>query len=214
VLHGVLGQWNTFGASGLQVIRLIAEDTVGNISVVDVPLSVEDRTHLISAMAASPSLFSPNGDGKWEQSSLNIGVQADVLLTLTLFDAVGQLRRTLALNRSAAAGVARLTWDGLDDAGRRLPDGTYIAILKATLAANTSVTQEEMVTVVIDATPPQVEITRPAAGIVTATGQVLGRIADEHLSAYTVSITETPQGPQSIVLSTGTLEVDNAPLGT
>jgi subtilase family serine protease/fibronectin type 3 domain-containing protein len=213
VLNGVLGQWNTFGVSGPQVIRLIAEDRVGNIRVVDVPLSVEERTHLISALSASPSLFSPNGDGKWEQTSLNIGVQEDVLLTLTVLDEGGQLRRTLALNRAAATGVARLTWDGLDDAGLRVPDGTYSAVVKATLAANTAVTQAETLTVVIDATPPQVEITRPAAGIVTATGQVLGRIVDEHLSVYTVSITETPQGPQSIVLSTGTLEVDNAPLG-
>jgi flagellar hook assembly protein FlgD len=150
---------------------------------------VEGRTHLISALSATPSLFSPNGDGKWEQTSLNIGVQEDVLLTLTVLDEDGQLRRTLALNRAAAAGVALLTWDGLDDAGLRVPNGTYAAVLKAILAANAAVTQEETVTVAVDAIPPQVDITRPEAGIVTADGQVLGRITDEHLSAYTVSIT-------------------------
>ncbi len=208
VLNGVLAQWNTFGVSGEHVLRLVAEDTVGNIRVVDVPLTVADRTYLISALSASPTLFSPNGDGLWEQTSLNIGVQDDVLLTLTVLDADHQLRRTVASEQTAAAGVTTLTWDGLDDAGQPLPDGTYTVALKAVLAANHAVTQEETATVTLDATPPQVEITRPTDGIGTASGQVQGRILDAHLSTYTVSITETPAGPQTMVLSTGTREVD------
>src|SRR5205814_1104215 len=115
---------------------------------------------------------------------------------LTIRDARDAVQRTLVTNRVASRGVVLLAWDGTNDAGFVAPDGVYTAALRAVLARNPAVTQQENVTVIVDATPPSIDLTRPAQGVVTATGQVQGSITDQHLSTYTVSLTETPLGLQ------------------
>jgi hypothetical protein len=107
-----------------------------------------------------------------------------------------------------------LAWDGTNDAGFVVPDGVYTVALQAILARNPAVTQQENVTVSVDVTPPSIGLTRPASGVVTATGQVQGSITDQHLNTYTVSLTETPLGPQTRLLSSGTSNAVTAHLGS
>jgi flagellar basal-body rod modification protein FlgD len=46
-------------------------------------------------------------------------------LTVTITDAKGNTVRTLQLGAQSAAGVVSFQWDGKDDTGAVLPDGTY-----------------------------------------------------------------------------------------
>jgi fibronectin type 3 domain-containing protein/flagellar hook assembly protein FlgD len=210
----VLAQWNTFGLSGSYVLRVVAQDSVGNTTTVAVPLSITARTNLVSTVALTPPLFSPNGDTKRDQTSVRMNIEDDVALTLTIHDAGGTVQRTLATNRATSRGVLWLTWDGTNDAGFVVPDGVYTVVLRAVLIRNPAVTQQENVTVSVDATPPSIALTRPVPGVVTATGQVQGSITDQHLNAYTVSLTETPLGPQTRLLSSATSNAVAANLGS
>ena len=210
----VLARWNTFGLSGPYVLRVVAQDSVGNTTTVAVPLTITARANLVSAIAVTPPLFSPNGDARRDQTSLRLSIEDDVVLTLTIRAADGTVQRTLVTNRAASRGVVLLAWDGTNDAGFVVPDGVYTATLRAVLARNPAVTQQENVTVSVDATPPSIALTRPASGVVTATGQVQGSITDQHLNAYTVSLTETPLGPQTRLLSSGTGNAVTAHLGS
>ena len=211
--NGVLALWNTFGLSGLYRIRLVALDRAGNVSTAENVVTVTERLVLMRDVAAAPALFSPNGDGKQEQTSFRIDLAEAVLLTLRILDTNDRSHRTLALEQRVNPGVFQLPWDGIDEAGKLVSDGTYIGLLQAVLVGNATVTQEERVSVTVDTTPPQLAVTRPAEGVVTASGYVQGSIVDAHLQRYTVSLTETPDGPETTVLSQGKVNAVEANLG-
>jgi hypothetical protein len=107
-----------------------------------------------------------------------------------------------------------LAWDGTNEAGVVVPDGVYTASLQVRLAQNPAVTQTAEVSLSVDNTPPSVAITRPAQGVVTADGAIQGSITDQHLSAYTVALSETPAGQPTLVLSRGTSNASHAYLGS
>lgn len=200
----LLASWNTYGLEGAHAIRVVASDLAGNETVAVVPLTIVARTNLISYLEAVPALFSPNGDGRRESTALRFGLEQDAVVTLAILDAGGAVRRTLASGQGMVKGAASVNWDGRDDQGAVLPDGKYTVGLLAVLASNPLLRQEEKITATVDSTPPVVAITRPASGFVPAAGGIIGDIADQHLSAYTVSLTDTPQAPAWTELQTGT----------
>ncbi len=215
IQNDILAQWNTAGLSGPHVLRLLASDQVGNTTIIETPVTLTARTTLISALLATPPLFSPNGDGIRETTNFTLGVEENILFTLSLLDQDHRIRRTLTVDRPAQAGVKQLIWDGTDASGMNLnvPDGSYTASVRAVLASHPSVTQEENVTVVVDSTPPHINITRPSQGFATSAGQVQGSITDEHLRAYTVSLTSLPDNTQ-VLLSRGSNNAVKADFGS
>jgi hypothetical protein len=56
---------------------------------------------------------------------------APAALGLTIFTVDGRLVRTLAAGERRAEGAGAVRWDGLDDAGRRVPNGVYYCRLSA-----------------------------------------------------------------------------------
>jgi flagellar hook assembly protein FlgD/Tol biopolymer transport system component len=67
-----------------------------------------------------PPYFSPDGDGVQDETTL--GYRATGSVTVVVSNSQGAKVRTLA---SHAAASGSLTWDGRDDNGRLLSDGTY-----------------------------------------------------------------------------------------
>jgi subtilase family serine protease/fibronectin type 3 domain-containing protein/flagellar hook assembly protein FlgD/Tol biopolymer transport system component len=214
VENGALALWNTFGLSGPYRIRLVARDRAGNVSTAESQVDVTERVTLVRSLAAAPVLFSPNGDGKQEQTTFQIDVTEAVSLTLQILDTNDRSRRTLALEQSVTPGVLHLSWDGTDEAGKLVSDGTYIGLLQAVRVGNAAVTQEERISVTVDATSPQLAVTRPTEGVVTASGYVQGSITDAHLQSYAVSLSKTPDGPATTVLSQGQGNVIDVNLGS
>ncbi|MDX1430942.1 MAG: CARDB domain-containing protein [Gammaproteobacteria bacterium] len=214
----VLATWNTFGFEGPQVLRVTASDTVGNRRVVDVALDLADRLTLVSELEAAPAVFSPNGDGRREQTALRVGLEQDVELTVTVVaPASGSVVRRLAEGDGVPRGARVIVWDGRDDAGDVVPDGDYVVRLLAALTADPAVTQGEEISVTVDSTPPAVVIDRPREGpggaFVSSRGQIIGSIRDARLTGYTVSLAEDPAAPQLTELVTGTLPVESGALG-
>lgn len=214
VSSGVLVPWNTYGLTGAYTVRVVGSDAAGNQRTVVIPVNLQTRLNIISALEATPTPFSPNGDGRRESTAIRVSLDQDAAITLAVHDAQGVTRRTLATTQSTLKGSSTFNWDGKDDAGQLLPDGVYTIGLLATLSSDPLVKQDEKITVVIDATAPLVDITRPVNGFVTATGGVMGSITDLHLTSYTVSLTNTPAAPSWNVLDSGTIGRSNAVLGS
>ena len=92
-------------------------------------------------------------------------------------------------------------------------DGVYVGLLRAVSVENAAVIQEERVSVTVDATPPQLAVMHPSEGVAAASSYVRGSITDDHLRSYTVSLSETPDGPAAIELSRGQANAIDAHLG-
>jgi flagellar basal-body rod modification protein FlgD len=59
-------------------------------------------------------------------------------VTVTISDAKGNPVRTLQLGSQSAAGVASFQWDGTDNTGAAVPDGTYTFSATAVLGSSSS----------------------------------------------------------------------------
>ncbi|HVL90780.1 MAG TPA: FlgD immunoglobulin-like domain containing protein [Actinomycetota bacterium] len=113
----------------------------------------------ITSFAASPLVFSPNGDGTRDATviSASINAQGTPTWTLTITNASGAIVRTFS---QSGASVAQ-SWNGLDEENNALPDGDYSVQLSATDANGTALAT---VTTSIDLTPPRISMISPRKG--------------------------------------------------
>ncbi|HKD95265.1 MAG TPA: FlgD immunoglobulin-like domain containing protein, partial [Gaiellaceae bacterium] len=81
-------------------------------------------------------------------------VDGDVTLSASIKDSSGAVVETLATSDSVKAGDHTLQWDGLDQGGTPVADGTYTAALTYTDAEGNSGSAKA--SVVVDGTPPAV----------------------------------------------------------
>ncbi|HEX5057349.1 MAG TPA: CARDB domain-containing protein [Gammaproteobacteria bacterium] len=213
----ILATWNTFGLQGPFILRLTAVDSVANRRTVEVPVTIDVPLKLISYLEAVEVLFSPNGDKRRDQTSIRIGIEEELTANLVVLS-VGdepKLIRTLATERSFDRGPAVVTWNGLDDHGRLASDGKYTVRLTATLTANPAVRQEEEISVLVDATAPEIDVTRPAAnGYISGNAPVTGSVNDANLAEYIVELTHTPEAPVWEELSRGNSNLTNSALAS
>jgi len=84
----------------------------------------------ITAATASPNPFTPNGDGANDTTSLNLTLNRALAVTVTIADAGGTVVRRLVTD-TVEQPSASISWDGLDDNGAPVPDGTYTANVAA-----------------------------------------------------------------------------------
>ncbi|MDA8140217.1 MAG: hypothetical protein M0036_16340, partial [Desulfobacteraceae bacterium] len=197
VTNAVLGRWNTFGAEGMRVIQLIGWDKAGNTAEISVPVDLKERKNLIVDYSVAPQLFSPNQDGKLESASFNFSLNKDLgenfNVSLQLINGAQTVVRTLSAN-NIDGGTHTLIWDGRAASGQLAADGTYQAILRAELVNHPTVIHQEMVSVVLDATAPMVQITEPAQNAyVSAALKIRGSITDTNLANYSLSLSGAAQ---------------------
>jgi len=79
-----------------------------------------------ATITVTPSIFSPDNDGNEDFATINYNFpSAGYVANITIFDASGRPVRFLEKNSlSGLTGYFR--WDGLDDKGKKLPQGIYI----------------------------------------------------------------------------------------
>ena len=81
-------------------------------------------------VAAYPNPFNP-------QTSIAYTTRAAGRVTMNVYNVSGRLVRTLKVDEYTDAGTHEVSWNGLDNVGRRVPSGVYF--VKATVGGDTSV---------------------------------------------------------------------------
>jgi len=88
---------------------------------------IKQSPSVIQRVQGGPSVFSPNGDGRYDQLAFSFRLKeadrVDVAMVSSDGDEVRSLRRGLPV--TAYLQVPTIRWDGRDDDGRRVPDGVY-----------------------------------------------------------------------------------------
>jgi len=75
-------------------------------------------------LGAAPNPFNP-------RTMISFELPEAASVTLRVHDAAGRQVRVLAVGSARAAGRHQTAWDGLDDGGRVLPAGVYVASIEA-----------------------------------------------------------------------------------
>ncbi len=81
---------------------------------------------LVIRFATKPVNFSPNGDDYRDEARVGFDLSEPAEVTFSVVDAEGnEVRRLVDGQRLAGDEKHRFTWDGNDDDGNPVPDGTY-----------------------------------------------------------------------------------------
>ena len=97
-----------------------------------------------------PEIFTPDGDGQQDLTSINYTLnQPGYVASVTVYDAQGRLTRRLVQNETLAIS-GFLTWDGLNDQGRKAPIGYYVLYIEL-FQPSTGLKREYKRTVVLGA---------------------------------------------------------------
>jgi flagellar hook assembly protein FlgD len=117
---------------GRYTLSVVAKALAGASATATVDLVV-DRT--ISGLSLAPALFSPNGDGVDDTTTLSFALAQAVQVHIDV-EQQGAAVATLFVG-TLGAGPHSLTWDGTDGAGGVLPAGTYAIVVSVTDALGT-----------------------------------------------------------------------------
>ena len=194
--------WNTLDLVGPYTLRLVVSDNAGNEREVRSQLDLLERSSLFDYFEALPLMISPNQDNRREAANIRFGLKSESLLTLDIVDENDVAVRSLALDRAFAAGAVNLSWDGRNDAGEVVADGSYRVALGVALAENPAVREEASLTLVVDASAPQIALTRPGS-FTNGADNIIGSISDAHLLGYDIALTSTPEAPEWSSLASG-----------
>ena len=121
----VLANWNTFGLTGPYTLRITASDSVGNVGVEPVLVTVDVSLNIISYFEAIENLFSPNADGQRDNTSIRFGLEEQAVVNLAIYDESDIVVRQLLLDEVLNSGPVVSAWNGLNDLGAPVLDGGY-----------------------------------------------------------------------------------------
>lgn len=198
VSDGLLGHWSPPAVTEPYTVRLVAVDQAHNRTTALAPVQIGPR-QFIDRFVANPALFSPNGDGRVEATTLEYTLRAAAHVTLDILRGDGTVARTLENDVPRNAGAYAASWNGLDNAGVPVPDGDLTVRLKAVDPA-TALEQQDAIALILDRAPPETVFETPAPGAVVAPDWVLrGSVTDAHLQEYVVTAggRELARGNQS-----------------
>jgi spore germination protein YaaH/flagellar hook assembly protein FlgD len=106
---------------GPYLITIWTADASNNRATVSKVVTVDRRPALV-AVSARASFISPNGDGRWDRTTLSMHGDEAIAGTARVKDKTGTIVRRWTF---AAATTGAWVWDGRDLAGRMVADGRY-----------------------------------------------------------------------------------------
>lgn len=188
-LNNRLGRWQTEDTPGPWTLRLTAEDEAGNRGMSMVQVDMLARPILFGAMTLQPDYLSPDGDGQQNSLSLSYELFETSLPTFEILHADGEVVYRDSRSQ-AVTGLQSWNWDGRNSAGVAVADGSYRVRLTAAMATETSLTQVEELTLIVDTTPPTFVINSPAFNAYPgeAPPALSGVISDSNLHSYQLQL--------------------------
>ncbi|MCE1201657.1 MAG: lamin tail domain-containing protein [Bacteroidia bacterium] len=127
--------------SASQTVGFATPGYPNSMLVPDAPLPLE--------IAIEPELFSPDGDGKDELTTIRWNFPAEGnVLNIRILNAEGlQVRHLVKSMLTGLTGA--VSWDGLDEQGRRLPQGIYVVLVESFAMDGTKKATKKPVVLVI-----------------------------------------------------------------
>jgi subtilase family serine protease len=208
--YGHLAEWNVTGLSPEEhTIQLKATDRHGNTSCSATQVNINRNISLTASV--DTTIISPNGDNVKDEVSIEYQIDAYAVLDVTVTKQNTLVRKLVSsqeINNSSGA----VSWDGLDDAGTTVPDGTYHIQVEARDSCNNR--REEILSITVDNTPPTTMFSFPGTGesldVIT---EVTGTVHDAHLTRYQLQVQDETTGAEPILLNEGNIAVNNGILG-
>ncbi len=147
------------------VFALLVLATVGAFFVTQ---SLKTEVPLVLRFGAKPRDISPNGDRVRDFSSIGFDLSEDAEVSFSVIDSEGEEVRRLVDDRQLAGDRKyRFRWNGRDDDGEVVPDGTYrLRIVRRKEGRVVDSIKE----VRVDTRPPRVEITSVEPNVVVPGG--------------------------------------------
>jgi spore germination protein YaaH/flagellar hook assembly protein FlgD len=102
---------------------------------------------VISASSVSPAVFSPNGDGRMDTTTVRIAVTGHIRFGWTVQRFIDGAAGPSLRSGSTTGKVVAYTWDGKDSAGKAAGDGTYRITVWTADASNNRASVSKLVTV-------------------------------------------------------------------
>lgn len=206
----LLGHWDAAGP-GAFTLRLIVTDRAMNRTESRQTVNVGDLRYL-GRFSATPTIFSPNGDGRRETVAIQYETLTPSRVRLEITDAAGTVLRTLEPGVLRDVGTFTTSFDGLHDLGTPVADGRLRVAIHLEDPLGVAPAEDTAAEVVIDRIAPSIAIGEPGPGaFVPRNRQLIGSITDPTLSGYEVRDT-TP--PVSRLLESGSAERRDAVLAS
>ena len=122
---------------------------------------------LVLRFATKPAHFSPNGDGYRDTTQVGFDITEPATVSFMVVDSEGnEVRRIVSERRLAGDEKHRFRWDGRDDGGNLVEDGTY---RMRVVRRDESRVIDSVKEIRVDRTPPQVTLLSAEPSVV-ATG--------------------------------------------
>jgi len=112
--------------------RVKAKDGLGNESKYSEPVWSRQVKPLITDSHASPDPFSPNADGTEDITTIYYTLSTACTVTIEVYDSKDKFKKRLIEGKSKSAGENSETWDGKDDTGKIVSNGTHTYKITAT----------------------------------------------------------------------------------
>ena len=189
-----LATWRLSDTAGPVTLRLRASDLAGNRSELEVPVQVFDVPVLVSELEPVPRLFSPNGDGRRDAAAIRFTLDEPTIVDLAVLGAGGAPVRSFLTARASNAGAAVLQWDGLDDTGTPAPDGEYDVEIVARRQGQQGDPQRVRTVLLLDRTPPAIELLEPASLFVRPQAEIAVEITDAHPATWKLDLASATGG--------------------
>jgi hypothetical protein len=158
---------------------------------------------LVLRFATKPAHFSPNGDGYRDQTRVGFDLSERAEVTFSVVDSEGnEVRRIVDERRLAGDTKHRFTWDGNDDDGNPVADGTY---RMRVVRRDESRVIDSFKEITVDRRPPDVRLASATPSVIVggAAGQsqnVTVRYAGPANSAPEFRVFRTDDGPRPYVV--------------
>jgi len=127
------GAWVSDGSFSVRATPRSRSGEQGATKTIDVKVLTTMR-----APAVSPQLFyAADGDALAPTSNMSVTLTAAATFSWKVVDGAGNLVRTNVNNVNAGAGQQTWAWNGRNNAGAYVPDGSYFSVMTTTTAAGT-----------------------------------------------------------------------------